>query len=456
MKCFETNEFQEIKRYRSQLIRMLLPVFAAIPIVFFFEEAGISTPLSGARVTDVKGEGVLYEANGISSQAEGWQITLRSIEEALRILPRNIAGSSFAEIRGVSIPEEGEEPELIDPTIYASSLSTQSVVYRFPCRVDLDRTGEALLAWSVSQESSPRGCVPPGIRVGGRGTLNVQLPDHPSTQEFEFASSAIYPKNAKSLLDDLIFEGERMLLESSGFDYCSVVDASGETGGFDYQFSNSFIHSDSTILQRCNDAVKECEEDSEDGRCFVVSFGRWSVKDVLDGQLSMSMDCVDGRSFSSGERISGGSRAFVIDRLLNELVREVSSQSSTLDSIACVRSFYIPGELTITPASEDEATLVQVRGLSNEAIAVDVISGTAIIKSAENPDGETVEQDRTYYERDAQFDPLNTFSDRLRTNVINDFESFGEQNSETGDPNLRAIYRGLILDARERNSSRLE
>lgn len=321
-------------------------------------------------------------------------------------------------------------------------LSDGRITYRFPCRIAVEPGATALVGWYQDGERLQRGCEPPGVTISGEDLLHANSKGN---------SNTAFLNQLKIDVEDLVDIFIKVGLETSEFEYCSVISSEGTASGFDYKFRQSLLEP-AEIIERCKLAIQECEAVS-DSPCSVANFGRWSVKDVLDNDIAVSISCINGGNFSEQSNISGGMELAAIEEALNALMREVNSQANSqermLDNIPCVRSFLVSGELNVSLASE-ETTLIQTRGLPNSSVVIDVIAGSVNIRSISDPEGEIVEAGNTYYEssEDEEIDQLSSV-EKLETSVIEGLLNFEHSDaSET--------FEQLIFDARDEAQSESE
>lgn len=383
--------------------------------------------LTGAVVTDVNGNAVRYQVDGQQSEdARAWYTALRRIDEALLILPSQY-GLAYAELMGLAFDKELGKDIPVEPRVMADQQLTDGLItYRFPCRLTVKQGAAALVGWYQDGERNQRGCEPPGVTISGEDLLQASID----------SANVASLNRSKINLGDLFEELGKIAIETSEFEYCSVLSREGETSGFDYKFRQSLFEPEE-IVERCEAAMQECEAVS-DSPCFTSNFGRWSVKEILDKDVAVSIACINGSNFSEQSNFSGGMDLLAIEEALKALLREVSSQEQALDNVPCIRSFLVSGELNLSLASE-ETTLIQARGLPNDSVVIDVITGSVKIRSTSDPEGEIIEAGNTYYSNseDQELDQLSS-ADRLETSAIKGLLNF--EHSEASSTFQQTIY----------------
>lgn len=241
--------------------------------------------------------------------------------------------ASLAVLKGTS-----KEQPLSGPTVSAISKSmSYDTRYRFPCMVS-GSTG--FIGWRLSTETNDRGCVSPGMRLLARSLQSERI----SVNEVK---------------------------------YCSAVSDSGQGWGVS---SSSGL---SSSEDPCKKALEICQEMDSSSDCSVVNSDKWSIQ---DRDLVVSLECADRQL----PTLTGTGRTIAAT------LAQLEERAKVLGATSCVLDVYQPDKLIVSPASE-KLTLFRFDNLGSGRLVVDAIAGDIIVKSARQPQGLLVEQERSYY-----------------------------------------------------------
>ena len=209
--------------------------------------------------------------------------------------------------------------------------------YRFPCIVS-GATG--FIGWRLSTETNNRGCLPVGVRLLPRTLQSERI----SVNEVQ---------------------------------YCSAVSDLGKGWGVS---SSSGL---SSSEDPCKKALERCQEMDSSSDCSVVNSDKWSIKDQ---DLVVSLECADRQL----PPLRGTGRTIAAT------LAQLEERAKVLGATSCVLDVYQPDKLIVSPASE-KLTLFRFDNLGRGRLVVDAIAGDIIVKSARQPQGLLVEQERSYY-----------------------------------------------------------
>lgn len=341
-----------------------LPVPLSILAIEFNSQA--QTP-KAALITSMSGSGARFEKPGYTSPAAAWITQLRLYTENLFVPRATPATNTSAILKGISTPAGAQyrSSHLIGPTAVIKSES-EDVRYRFPCTYSGGSGG--LIGWRASQEQNDRGCVPPGVRIrSARKGRTAQLP----------LSAPSVAQGTKSLL-----QAQRslpdLLLGQVRVQYCSAI---GDEGiGWGVSSSDSF-----GLLgagDPCQRALADCLQTSSGSDCSVVSTWEWQASDK---DLIVSLECDQVRKFHG--RGTGWAVASTVLLKLKQTAKAIGAKS-------CVFDVYAAGDVIVAPRTE-QLTLFQVRQQGSR-LTIDALRGSLVVKSAENPAGQSVPEGSSY------------------------------------------------------------
>lgn len=324
--------------YPRLLISAMVGVLIFFSVLATCDESYAAPAPKAALVTNVSGVGVKFKKTGFASQsAEAWKTMLRELNEDL-IVPAQSPSSAI--LKGISkntLPIENQH--LIGPTVSAISRSmSYDTRYRFPCIV---AAGNGFIGWRLSTETNDRGCVSPGMRLLARSLQSERI----SVNEVQ---------------------------------YCSAVSDSGKGWGV----SSSWGLSSSE--DPCKKALERCHQMDSSSDCSVVNSDKWSIQ---DRDLVVSLECADRQL----PPLTGTGRT-----IANTLLAQLEERAKVLGATSCVLDVYQPDKLIVSPASE-KLTLFRFDNLGSGRLVVDALAGDIIVKSARQPQGLLVEQERSYY-----------------------------------------------------------
>lgn len=224
--------------------------------------------------------------------------------------------------------------------------SQTTTEYLFPCAI---RGGSGTVGWQAIARSS-RGCTSLIARSGGSSLTaeNLNLTEQ-SSQIANTSQTANKSLQAQNSTDS--------------FQYCGALEETGSGWGFNYSTDGT---------NPCQRAIAECE--SAGGDCSVTTIGQESL---AVPELMASAQCPGILTLKT----EGNGQAMVTSEL--ELLKKMTR---SLRGASCLINIYRPGDVVISPAS-DELTLVEIQTSRSGEIEVLALVGTVNIVSADRPRG---------------------------------------------------------------------
>jgi hypothetical protein len=137
----------------------------------------------------------------------------------------------------------------------------------------------------------------------------------------------------------------------------------------------------------CQEAEQICAGTGNAEDCKTLSQGEWQAKDE---DLFLAVVCAEDQIYTAR-----GNGLEMAETLLPRLAQQADAERSK----ACAVNIYRPSEVIVTPVTNDE-TLIQASGDSG-ALVIDVLAGSILIRSAQQPTGKLVRSgDRYSYPQD--------------------------------------------------------
>lgn len=250
----------------------------------------------------------------------------------------------------------------------ATGTSSTASTYYFSCQFE---AGKFVIGWNAG-DSGQRPCASQGARINVDTQKRAALSQSIAQKTNPKTNAAAAPASAaEPLLDQQAYIGTNPLLQ-----YCTVA---ARNRGWWLRWD--------TQRNPCQEVEQLCAATGSDEDCKILSQGEWRAKDE---NLFLAIVCAEDQIYTAR-----GSGLEMAETLLPQLAQQADAEHSK----ACAVNIYRPMEVIATPVTNDE-TLIQASGDSG-ALVVDVLAGSVLIRSAQQPTGKLLRAgDRYNYPQD--------------------------------------------------------
>ncbi|WP_088889067.1 hypothetical protein [Leptolyngbya ohadii] len=266
--------------------------------------------------------------------------------------------------------------------------------YQFPCEAN----GNIVIGWHPGQR---------GRMCSGTAGFTLRLPASGNRAEIDNPGRQ-YASKELTLAETVV--------ANTLYQYCST--ASKNRGWWASWGTND---------DPCTRAIELCLQSASADRCEIVGTGSWYARDP---DVLAIAGCPDNRVYT--QRNSGRE---IATRLIQQIDAETKADGQTV----CALNVYRPGDVNVSPASED-ATLVSVETL-NSSMTIKALTGDIVVRNLERPEGFVLETGNQYIYPQNQIQPLNP-AQAAQSPVVQEFLNPANWSPDTL-PDLQAYQSGL-------------